>query len=227
MSKSKLQEICQAKGWKLPVYKTLKMSGKAHCPRFKSWVTVNMCEISSSTHKTKKSAENDAARIALTYTSNSLNKSQKDLISNNNKQPLVSNAKVTIFFDIENLIGDFKTLVNDHYLGNNIQVIGFISNKHHMIDKILKMCDGIPESKIKIVTLNLMMDNAVDYHIGIYLGIYMNENKLRKDIRTVLVTSDKFGQLIENITNKDDSLHKVDFISSLNELKSKFKLEFQ
>lgn len=65
MFKSKLQEYCQSKRWKLPDYST-KREGLDHCPMFKASVTVNDFTFSSPHFsRSSKEAHNLVAQIAL------------------------------------------------------------------------------------------------------------------------------------------------------------------
>lgn len=65
MFKSRLQELCQSKKWKLPEYIT-KREGLDHCPQFQATVVVNGCSYSTPTSsKSSKDAHNLAAEIAF------------------------------------------------------------------------------------------------------------------------------------------------------------------
>lgn len=59
-SKSQLQELLQAQGKSLPVYRLIKMTGEAHDPIFEVEVTADVCS-AIGYGNTKKSAEHDAA----------------------------------------------------------------------------------------------------------------------------------------------------------------------
>ncbi|XP_052185908.1 double-stranded RNA-binding protein 4-like [Diospyros lotus] len=65
MYKSKLQELCQQKGWNLPLYSTIK-DGSDHNPGFTATVTVDGRPFHSSDHnRTAKEAQNNAAMVAF------------------------------------------------------------------------------------------------------------------------------------------------------------------
>ncbi|XP_057519281.1 double-stranded RNA-binding protein 1 [Amaranthus tricolor] len=65
MFKSRLQELCQSKKWKLPEY-ILTREGLDHCPQFQATVVVNGCTYSTPTSsKSSKDAHNLAAEIAF------------------------------------------------------------------------------------------------------------------------------------------------------------------
>ncbi|KAK6235335.1 hypothetical protein SCA6_010672 [Theobroma cacao] len=72
MYKAKLQELCQQKRWALPRYTSMK-DGPDHIPRFKASVFLNGMSFHSSTScKSCKEAQNDAAKSAfLHFTSSS------------------------------------------------------------------------------------------------------------------------------------------------------------
>ncbi|KAB5512223.1 hypothetical protein DKX38_029251 [Salix brachista] len=67
MSKSKLQVLCQQKGWELPTYQVTKQ-GHDHSPLFYATVTVNASSFStSSSSSSSKKAQSDAAELALNH----------------------------------------------------------------------------------------------------------------------------------------------------------------
>ncbi|XP_062113617.1 uncharacterized protein LOC133824670 isoform X2 [Humulus lupulus] len=69
MYKSKLQELCQKRHWSLPTYTSAKQ-GLDHNPSFSAAVIVNGQSFHTSTSsKSSKEAQNDAARIAFDYLS--------------------------------------------------------------------------------------------------------------------------------------------------------------
>ncbi|KAK1367310.1 hypothetical protein POM88_042871 [Heracleum sosnowskyi] len=68
MFKSKLQELCHANNWALPVYKSVK-HGVDHNPYFKATVTIDNTSFKSPQHLpfwSSKEAQNMAAQVALT-----------------------------------------------------------------------------------------------------------------------------------------------------------------
>ncbi|KAK6272443.1 hypothetical protein POUND7_009526 [Theobroma cacao] len=67
MYKAKLQELCQQKRWALPRYTSMK-DGPDHIPRFKASVFLNGMSFHSSTScKSCKEAQNDAAKSAFLH----------------------------------------------------------------------------------------------------------------------------------------------------------------
>ncbi|CAK8533038.1 unnamed protein product [Lathyrus sativus] len=67
MYKNKLQELCQKKSWRLPVYDTTR-AGPPHDPLFTTTVTVNSVPFTSSTpSRTLKLSQNDAAFLAFNH----------------------------------------------------------------------------------------------------------------------------------------------------------------
>ncbi len=68
--KAMLQEIVQAKGWPLPIYKNISVTGFDHNPEFTISVIVNGKTIAEGMGKNKKHAEIDAAKKALSYLRN-------------------------------------------------------------------------------------------------------------------------------------------------------------
>ncbi|MBA0843530.1 hypothetical protein Goarm_000710, partial [Gossypium armourianum] len=67
MYKSKLQELCQKKAWRLPEYNVTKQ-GQDHNPRFEATVDVNgMSFQSQNPAKSSKEAQNDAAYLAFLH----------------------------------------------------------------------------------------------------------------------------------------------------------------
>jgi ribonuclease-3 len=63
--KARLQELTQSKGQGLPVYSIVAVDGPAHNPTFEICVAIEDQVIASGKGSTKKSAEQEAARIAL------------------------------------------------------------------------------------------------------------------------------------------------------------------
>ncbi|KAJ0021432.1 hypothetical protein Pint_31568 [Pistacia integerrima] len=67
MYKTKLQELCHEKRWRLPSYSSMK-DGPDHNPRFKSSVSVNGLSFHSSvSSKSYKHSQNDAAMLAYLH----------------------------------------------------------------------------------------------------------------------------------------------------------------
>ncbi|XP_052305319.1 double-stranded RNA-binding protein 1 isoform X11 [Populus trichocarpa] len=67
MYKSKLQAVCQQRGWELPTYQVTKQ-GKDHNPLFSATVTVNATSFSSpSPSSSSKTAQSDAAKLAFNH----------------------------------------------------------------------------------------------------------------------------------------------------------------
>ncbi|XP_008229014.1 PREDICTED: double-stranded RNA-binding protein 1-like isoform X2 [Prunus mume] len=67
MYKSKLQELCQQRKWRLPEYNATKL-GLDHNPRFSASVTINGVAFDSvQLFRSSKEAQNDAARIAFVH----------------------------------------------------------------------------------------------------------------------------------------------------------------
>ncbi|GLT95395.1 hypothetical protein SLE2022_130790 [Rubroshorea leprosula] len=67
MYKSRLQELCQKKGWSLPEYNSTKQ-GQDHNPRFEAAVIVNGLSFQSKNPvKSSKEAQNDAAHVAFLH----------------------------------------------------------------------------------------------------------------------------------------------------------------
>ncbi|XP_061944227.1 uncharacterized protein LOC133668413 isoform X7 [Populus nigra] len=67
MYKSKLQEVCQQRGWELPAYQVTKQ-GQDHNPLFSATVTVNATSFSSpSPSSSSKKAQSDAAKLAYDH----------------------------------------------------------------------------------------------------------------------------------------------------------------
>ncbi|KAK8532139.1 hypothetical protein V6N13_131481 [Hibiscus sabdariffa] len=67
MYKSKLQELCQKKAWRLPEYNVAKQ-GQDHNPQFEATVSVNgMSFQSNNPAKSSKEAQNNAAQLALLH----------------------------------------------------------------------------------------------------------------------------------------------------------------
>ncbi|KAE8713296.1 Double-stranded RNA-binding protein 4 [Hibiscus syriacus] len=67
MYKSKLQELCQKKAWRLPEYNVTKQ-GQDHNPRFEATVDVNgMSFQSQNPAKSSKEAQNNAAHLAFLH----------------------------------------------------------------------------------------------------------------------------------------------------------------
>ncbi|GAV77302.1 dsrm domain-containing protein [Cephalotus follicularis] len=72
MYKSKLQELCQQRGWRLPEYSTDKQ-GLDHCPTFEATVAVNGFSFKTpSPFRSSKGAQNEAAKLAFLHFSSSL-----------------------------------------------------------------------------------------------------------------------------------------------------------
>lgn len=70
MYKSRLQELCHQRSWRLPEYET-KKDGPDHSAKFTATVTVNgECFQTQNTCKSSKEAQNDAARIAFDHFTN-------------------------------------------------------------------------------------------------------------------------------------------------------------
>ncbi|BBG99471.1 double-stranded-RNA-binding protein 4 [Prunus dulcis] len=64
MYKSKLQELCQQRKWRLPEYNATKL-GLDHNPRFSASVTINGVAFDTvQLFRSSKEAQNDAARLA-------------------------------------------------------------------------------------------------------------------------------------------------------------------
>nr|XP_034887147.1 double-stranded RNA-binding protein 1-like isoform X19 [Populus alba] len=67
MYKSKLQEVCQQRGWEMPTYQVAKQ-GLDHNPLFSATVTVNATTFSSpSPSSSSKKAQSDAAKLAFNH----------------------------------------------------------------------------------------------------------------------------------------------------------------
>ncbi|XP_039006099.1 double-stranded RNA-binding protein 1-like [Hibiscus syriacus] len=67
MYKSRLQELCQKKAWRLPEYNTTKQ-GQDHNPLFEATVTVNGTSFQSrNPARSSKEAQNDAAHLAFLH----------------------------------------------------------------------------------------------------------------------------------------------------------------
>ncbi|BFG25158.1 hypothetical protein CerSpe_114330 [Prunus speciosa] len=67
MYKSKLQELCQQRKWRLPEYNATKL-GLDHNPRFSASVTINGVAFDTvQLFRSSKEAQNDAARLAFTH----------------------------------------------------------------------------------------------------------------------------------------------------------------
>ncbi|KAJ6858433.1 double-stranded RNA-binding protein 1-like isoform X10 [Populus alba x Populus x berolinensis] len=67
MYKSKLQEVCQQRGWEMPTYQVAKQ-GLDHNPLFSAIVTVNATTFSSpSPSSSSKKAQSDAAKLAFNH----------------------------------------------------------------------------------------------------------------------------------------------------------------
>lgn len=67
MYKSKLQELCQQKAWRLPEYNVTKQ-GLDHNPRFSATVTINGLAFNTvESFRSSKQAQNDAARLAFDH----------------------------------------------------------------------------------------------------------------------------------------------------------------
>lgn len=67
MYKSMLQELCQKKSWKLPIYESVK-DGLDHKPQFRATVTVNDSTFESPEKcGSSKEAQNVAARVAFNH----------------------------------------------------------------------------------------------------------------------------------------------------------------
>ncbi len=63
--KTSLQEICQARGFGLPVYRVVEEEGPDHAKTFRVDLVVEGVRRGTGTGRNKKEAEQDAARIAL------------------------------------------------------------------------------------------------------------------------------------------------------------------
>ncbi|XP_050103460.1 double-stranded RNA-binding protein 4-like isoform X3 [Malus sylvestris] len=69
MYKSRLQELCQQRKWRLPEYNTTKV-GLDHNPRFSATVTINGLDFHAvDIFRSSKEAQNDAAKLAFDHLS--------------------------------------------------------------------------------------------------------------------------------------------------------------
>ncbi|KAM1132510.1 hypothetical protein FF1_046896 [Malus domestica] len=69
MYKSRLQELCQQRKWRLPEYNTTKV-GLDHNPRFSATVTINGLDFHTvDIFRSSKEAQNDAAKLAFDHLS--------------------------------------------------------------------------------------------------------------------------------------------------------------
>ncbi|KAG6737545.1 hypothetical protein POTOM_059073 [Populus tomentosa] len=79
MYKSKLQEVCQQRGWEMPTYQVAKQ-GLDHNPLFSATVTVNATSFSSpSPSSSSKKAQSDAAKLAYNHFSHISSSSSSSL----------------------------------------------------------------------------------------------------------------------------------------------------
>ena len=202
-SKTILQELCQLHKYSMPIYSTRFINGQPHCPLFNCILKVNSREFRGR-GKNKKEAEKNAAEKALKSLSSKYHTVNDKIVND-----IIVKVKVDIYFDIENVLDVFKQFVTDYTFEHkyNLNVTGFISYHHHMKDKILDMVEN--KNYITIQTTRAVMKDAVDYHIALAIGGAIANNENRK---IILVTKDKFGQILKTVITEDPKMSNIQFI---------------
>lgn len=214
--KTILQELCQSSKYLMPEYSTKFVDGQAHCPLFKCTLKVNFRKFEGE-GKNKKEAEKNAAEKALKVLSSNYHVTSNKKINNITVRVRV---RTDIYFDIENVLDVFKQFVSDYDFKHNLNVSGFISYNHHMRDKILDMVKG--KNYINVQTTRAVMKDAVDYHIALAIGGAIANNENRK---IILVTKDKFGQILKTVITEDPKMSNIQFIfvSNIKDLLSELR----
>jgi len=212
--KNILQELCQCNKYSMPSYSTCHISGQPHCPLFNCMVMVNSREFRG-IGKNKKEAEKNAAENAL-----KLLMCRDYFVNNKIIENVTVNTTTQVYFDIENVLNVFKQFVTDYNFKSNLNVIGFISYNHHMRDRILDIVKG--KNYINVRTTRAVMKDAVDYHIALAIGGAIANNEKRK---IILVTKDKFGQILKTVISEDPKTSNIQFIfvSNIKDLMSELR----
>jgi hypothetical protein len=223
MYKNKLQEYCQKNSLNLPRYKTKRLDSPDHFPSFRSFVFVKLDKYSkeptkstSGPKKTKKGAEMDAAEKFIEENLPEIINSSLLLPSKRlpEKATIETHQKYVIFFDVENLLQEFSQFVEMYHFDENVEVTGFISEKHHMYEKMVEKCES---TEVKLKSIDLLMKDAVDFYVCVELGKIMNDEKY-DDFYAIVMTKDKFGQIVEEVCKHTDKkyISSVKSFSSLN-----------
>tara|TARA_R100000750_G_scaffold62605_1_gene56888 strand:- start:1225 stop:1764 length:540 start_codon:yes stop_codon:yes gene_type:complete len=165
--------------------------------------------------KNKKEAEKNAAENAL-----KLLMCRDYFVNNKIIENVTVNTTTQVYFDIENVLNVFKQFVTDYNFKSNLNVIGFISYNHHMRDRILDIVKG--KNYINVRTTRAVMKDAVDYHIALAIGGAIANNEKRK---IILVTKDKFGQILKTVISEDPKTSNIQFIfvSNIKDLMSELR----
>jgi len=211
MYKNQLQEYFHKNKCEFSDYSTILLDGPDHLPTFQSTMFVKFSEYDSknyvATGNSKKESEMNVAKKIM---------ENIHLKKSNNKISLNSYQKIVLLFDIENLLVEFIQFIENYQINENICVMGFISEKHHMYEKIKEKCFN---SFVILKNINLMMKNTMDCYIQITLGSIMGE-KDYTDAMVIIMTKDKFGELIEKVCEhiNDSYVFSVKSFSSLNSM---------
>ena len=75
---------------------------------------------------------------------------------------------------------------------------------------------------INVQTTRAVMKDAVDYHIALAIGGAIANNENRK---IILVTKDKFGQILKTVITEDPKMSNIQFIfvSNIKDLLSELR----
>ncbi len=131
------------------------------------------------------------------------------------EQKKQNELKTFIYFDTENVLDIFKDFISKCMVPDNVSAIGYISKHHHMRDRLEKMVK--PVENVSLSTTNAIISNGVDYYITLNIGMEINDKSPK---RIILVTRDKFGQVLTDLIKGNANLSHVDFkfVSSLKDL---------
>jgi hypothetical protein len=204
-TKNELQEMCQKRKLPLPKYTTTRTRGRSHCPYFISIVTVNGKNFEGLECSRKKDAEQFAAEEALLHV--------HDIFDMNLKKEYKGKVveDILIIFDIENVLDVFKEYISDSNLYNKYKSRGYIAQNHHMCGKFIDQTKDMNE--IELITFETAINDAADILICFDLG-----RIIKPGIRYVLVTRDKFGNILKNILPSDVTFSVVSTLQDLRSL---------
>lgn len=243
-SKNNLQEYCQKNGIDLPLYSSNRMNNdRDHLPQWTANCNINGIQFKSKQYHTlKKSAEADAACVALEIlkldqkrennqslkldTKKNNNIEHESILLNNviNKKFDSTNIEYIIIADIEN-ISLLKLTA-----ANNTLVVGFSCLSFHMIDKYLEKKWSLFASFVdfstilmenkqyNLLTINDKISDLADHYLTAYL--YHLVNKGCTQYKFVVLTNDHAGWCSSSVVKHIDNSIFIKNYSSLTVLKS-------
>lgn len=208
-AKNALQEICQSHQEKLPVYRTKRVGGPPHAPRFRATV-VTKCygEVKGDVKGSKGAAEISAAEKALQNVKNLRTKSRDTKSS----EFFTSEKNTYILVDLEN-VGCWNKLKNTKF-SFQITPIFFIGKLHPLNAQIL--------TEEYVIVIDSCIKDAVDIAI-----IGMTTKLFVEGVDEIVVFSrDHFAGALKDCCNQGvfGSIGELVHVTTYSELIEHFKL---